>query len=375
MSKSFTPGLKVLRNFKLLKKRILPLKGIVHVKKGEKLKSQDIVASTKIPGNIQMVNVSKELNIEPSDIEDSMLISIDKGVKINQVIAETKGLFGLFKSEVKSPITGIISNISNITGQVVISEPPIPIEIDAYIDGEVIDIISNEGILIESYGTFIQGIIGFGQEIKGEIIVISNNANDEITSIDIKDTYKDKIIVGGAHLTLNAYLKAKEFGIKGIVTGGFDFNDIAKILGKPLGVAITGGESVGPTIVITEGFGRIQIAESTYNILNDCSGKIASMNGATQIRAGVMRPEIFISSGMQDNSKYQFLESELAISIGSKVRITRAPFFGEVGHVVKLPHELSQLESGASVRIAEIEIINGRNIFVPRANLEVILTD
>jgi hypothetical protein len=375
MSKSFTPGLKVLRNFKLLKKRILPLKGIVHVKKGEKLKSEDIVASTKIPGNIQMVNVSKELNIEPLDIQDSMLISIDKEVKKNQVIAETKGLFGLFKSEVRTPITGIISNISNVTGQVVISEPPIPIEIDAYIDGEVIEIISNEGISIESFGTYIQGIIGFGQEIKGEVIVISENANDQISSTDIKDIYKDKIIVGGAHLTLNAYLKAKEIGIKGIVTGGFDFNDIAKILGKPLGVAITGGESVGPTIVITEGFGRIQIAESTYDILNDCSGKIASMNGATQIRAGVMRPEIFISSSIEDNSKHQYFESELAISIGSKVRITRAPYFGKVGHVISLPHELSQLESGASVRIAEIQIINGSNIFVPRANLEVILTD
>ena len=375
MSKSFTPGLKVLKFFKLLKRRILPLKGIVHVKKGQKVKSEDIVASTKIPGNIQMVNVAKELNIDPSDIQDAMIIELDKEVNKREIIAETKGLFGLFRSEIKAPITGVISNISNITGQVVISEPPIPIEIDAYINGEVTDIINNEGIILEAFGTFIQGIIGFGQEIQGEIVIISNKAEDQILSKDIIDIHKDKIIVGGAHFSLNAYLKAKKIGVKGIVTGGFDFNDIAQILGKPLGVAITGGESVGPTIVITEGFGKIEIAESTYEILKDSAGKIASMNGATQIRAGVMRPEIFISSDLKDYSKYHFVESEHAISIGSKVRITRAPYFGQVGHVVKLPHELNQLQSGAFVRIAEIQIIDGSNIIVPRANLEVILTD
>ena len=59
------------------------------------------------------------------------------------MIAENKGFFGFFKTQVKSPIKGKISNVSSTTGQIMISEPDIPIEIDAYIDGEIIEIIDN----------------------------------------------------------------------------------------------------------------------------------------------------------------------------------------------------------------------------------------
>ena len=43
----------------------------------------------------------------------------------------------MFKSNIKSPIDGKIINISNVTGQVVVSEHPIPINVDAYIPGKI----------------------------------------------------------------------------------------------------------------------------------------------------------------------------------------------------------------------------------------------
>ena len=41
------------------------LEGDVHYKVGDNVNSKDIVASTKIPGNVHMVNISKQLNIDP----------------------------------------------------------------------------------------------------------------------------------------------------------------------------------------------------------------------------------------------------------------------------------------------------------------------
>ena len=58
-------------------------------------------------------------------------------------------------------------------------------------------------------------------------------------------------------------------------------------------VAITGSERIGLTVVITEGFGEIAMSERTFRILQQREGRQASVN-ATQIRAGVMRPEIVI---------------------------------------------------------------------------------
>ena len=63
-----------------------------------------------------MINMVNKLNIDPSQINEYMMVDLDEEVKKDQVIAENKGLFGFFKSQVKSPIDGKIINISKVTG-------------------------------------------------------------------------------------------------------------------------------------------------------------------------------------------------------------------------------------------------------------------
>ena len=59
MSHSYTPGLKVLHQWKLKKERRLPIKGTVNKSKGDKVIADDIVAKTDLPGNVHMVKISK----------------------------------------------------------------------------------------------------------------------------------------------------------------------------------------------------------------------------------------------------------------------------------------------------------------------------
>ena len=112
MSKSYTPGLKVLKYSKVIKERLLPLKGDVHVDTGNKVESDTVVASTEIPGNVQMINMVNKLNIDPNQVLDCMIVDVNENVTKDQIIAQNKGLFGMFKTEVKSPIDGKIIYIS-----------------------------------------------------------------------------------------------------------------------------------------------------------------------------------------------------------------------------------------------------------------------
>ena len=373
MSKSYTPGLKVLKDTNISKERLLPLKGNVHVKKNDIVNSDTIIASTEIPGNVQMVNIANKLNIDPDQIEKCMLVKINDSVEKNQLIAQRKSLFGMFKSDVKSPIDGKIINISNVTGQVVVSERPVPINVDAYIPGEVKDVYDKEGILINSIGTFVQGIIGIGAEKQGKMHVLVNDSKEKIKVSDITDDLKNKIIVCGSYINLEIYEKAKSIGIKGIVCGGVDYNTISKILGYSLGVAITGTEDT-TTLILTEGFGNIDMAPRTFNILKENNNKDVSINGATQIRAGVLRPEIFIKSDGSGQSK-SFKEDDFVISEGSTVRVIREPYFGQIGKIVSLPYKLDQMESETKVRVAEVEFEDHTKEIIPRTNLEVILSN
>jgi len=374
MSRSYTPGLKILARTKIIKKRQLPMKGNVHMKIGDVVKSDEIVASTELPGNVQMLNVANKLNIEPENVPECMLVELDESISKGQIIAESKGIFGMFKSQLKSPIDGTLANVSEITGQAILSEPPIPVEVDAYMSGTITEVQDEEGVTIETEGVLAQGILGIGGENRGILKVVTSSPNDELTADMIDESHKGMIILGGAFMNMDTFKYAKEMGVVGIVSGGFDYTDLSNILGYSLGVAITGSEKIGPSLIITEGFGRIGMAERTYALLSSNEGKFASINGSTQIRAGVIRPEILIPDELSNGECSDFKEADLAISDGSLIRVIRAPYFGRVGKVKSLPPELQKMESETMVRVAEIEFEDGNIKIIPRANLEMILT-
>ena len=73
-----------------------------------------------------------------------LVAEIGSEIVKNELIAETKGLFGFFKSSVNSPVSGTIESISDLTGQVVIREAPLPVEVDAYIEGVIDEVIENK---------------------------------------------------------------------------------------------------------------------------------------------------------------------------------------------------------------------------------------
>ena len=374
MSRSYTPGLKILSRTKIIKRRQLPMKGNVHLKIGDIVKSDEIVASTELPGNVQMLNVANKLNIEPENVPECMLAELDESISKGQIIAESKGIFGMFKNQLKSPIDGTLANVSEITGQAILSEPPIPVEVDAYTSGTITEVENEEGVTIETEGVLAQGILGIGGENRGILKVVTSSPNDELTVDMINESHKGMILLGGGFINLSTFNHAKKMGVAGIVSGGFDYIDLSKILGYSLGVAITGSEKIGPSLIITEGFGRIGMAERTYALLSSNEGKFASINGSTQIRAGVIRPEILIPDELSNGECIDFKEADLAISEGSLIRVIRVPFFGKVGKVKSLPPELKKMESETMVRVAEIEFEDGNIEIVPRANLEMIIT-
>ena len=371
MAHAYTPGLKVTEGMKIQKVRRLPLEGEVIVETGTKVKAEDVVAKSELPGNVQLLNLANLLSVTPDEIEENLLVPVGEIVAKDEIFASTKGLFGLFKSQVRSPIDGTIESVSDVTGQVILREPPVPVEVRAYTDGIVIDTVPNEGVVVETFGTYIQGIFGVGGETIGSIAIVSDQPSDELTAEHIVSEHKEKILVGGSLVTTDAIQKAVQIGVHGIIAGGIDDADLRELLGYELGVAITGSEELGITLVITEGFGSISMAERTFNLLKEREGMKTSINGATQIRAGVVRPEILIPLVPEDVDTNDASHIGM-LEIGSPVRVIREPHFGKLGHVSELPVELQQLETEAQVRVLQVEFDGGEKVTLPRANVEAI---
>jgi len=371
---AYTPGVTVTARTKLVRERRLPLSGTVLAEEGSRVTAEQVVARTELPGNVQTINVANILSLLPEDIEGALTKPLGSQLEKGEVFAMSSSFFGLFKSRCKSPIDGTLESASAITGQAILREPPIPVEVHAYIDGQVVERMENEGVKVETEGSFIQGIFGIGGETWGEIKLLVSTADEPLEVKSLDDSCKDKILIGGSKVDSDFLTRAASLAVRGVVAGGIDDKDLREFLGYDLGVAITGSEEKGISLIVTEGFGQMKMAEKTFSLLKSLEGKRASMSGATQIRAGVMRPEVIVAADGASASAGDLdsIFSASGLEIGSAIRVIREPHFGRLGTVVELPPELRVLETEAKVRVLEVEFEDGSRATLPRANVEMI---
>ena len=374
MGTAYTPGLKVTRNASVTKIRKLPIKGEIAVQLNEEVEPDTVVARAFLPGELHTVKVAEKMGLEPVELEGTL--QIKKGDKVNkeQVLATKKTFFGLFTSRAVSPIDGTVEYYAPVTGHMGIREPEKLLEVDAYIKGTVTEIFPGDGVAVTTRGALIQGIFGIGGERMGTIRLISASPEEPLTPDRIPADCARQILVGGSVVTADALRKVADSGGIGVIVGGIVNEDLADFLGYEIGVAITGTEDISLTLVVTEGFGRMTMAEHTFRLLKQLEGREASFSGATQIRAGAIRPEIIVP--LPDEVSATDVESvSQQLEIGTNLRIIRVPYFGKLATVTDLPHELSEIATGSKVRMLKAKLKDsGELVTVPRANVEIIGT-
>ncbi len=369
MGNAYVPGLKVSPFTVIRLERRLPLKGKTLVSPGQKVGRSDIVASTFLPGNVEMINVAAKLGIEPGEVPACMSRGQGESVQKGEPLASSRGFFGLFKTVVEAPLTGTVESVSEVSGQVVLRAPQIPVEISAYADGVVDELLGDEGVVVRAQGAYIQGIFGIGGETSGEISVLTDKPDEMADIASITPVLAGHVAVCGSLVTEPMLRQAVAAGVNAVVAGGIDDSDLRGFLGYDMGVAVTGSENVGLTLIVTEGFGRIPIAERTFSLLKKHSGRIASVSGATQIRAGVVRPEIIIP--LEEGEETQE-ESMAELVPGRQVRLIREPHFGELAKVLDMIADPVVIPTGAKARSCRVALEDGTELVIPRANLEIV---
>ncbi|MCG9895825.1 MAG: hypothetical protein MH204_10160 [Fimbriimonadaceae bacterium] len=374
MGSAYTPGLTVSPDTLVEKVRRLPIKGEVLVKAGDPVDHDTVVARAMLPGLLQTIKLGEKTGLEPKDALAIFRLKEGDPVEKGQLVAETKGIFGrFFKTEVHADFTGTIESISQVTGNVLIREPSRPVEMKAYVKGWIKDVLPEEGVVVETRGAMVQGIFGVGGERSGTVRVAVSGPNEVLDASHIQDTDTGKILIGGSGITLAALRRAEEVKVAGLVVGAVKDVDLIEFLGYDIGVAITGQEEISATLMATEGFGVLDMAARTFKLLATLDGKYASMNGATQIRAGVIRPEIIVPTDQMTEAGAPEHQPSI-LTIGTPIRVIREPYFGRLATVTGLPAQLMTVESGAEVRVLQAKLDNGQEVLVPRANVEIIAT-
>ncbi len=367
MGDAYTPGLTVTRSTTVRKTRRLPLPGTVLVEVGARVGAKDVVARADLPGKVHIVNLATQLGVLPDELRPLLKVEPGGAVALGQVVAETTSFFGLFRSRIAAPTAGTLESVSAITGQAVFREPPVPVEVTAYVDGVVVEVLAGEGVVVETTAALIQGIFGLAGEVHATIVAVARAPEEVLDAAAFLPAHRGHVVLGGARVTLAGMRRAMELEVAAVVCGGIAYQDVRELLGYDVGVAVTGNEALATTLVVTEGFGDIAMARATFDLLRSLEGRMASVCGATQIRAGVIRPEVVV----RDAGDGQPVEHGGGLEIGAPVRCIRAPYFGRIGKVSALPVALVDMPSETRVRVLEVDL-GGETIVVPRANVEVI---
>lgn len=340
----------------------IPRFGRITVEVNEEVRAGDVVGYLNTRGQLTSIDMARELDISPFDVRDSMTKVEGEPVAKGEVIAMHRALFG--SRICRAPIDGIIERISSYTGRVMIRGYPVPVK--SFISGTVAKVVPGEGVLVKGRGAYVQGIIGIGGEVTGEIVSIDKNDSLILTAEDIKPEHRSTVLVFNGTPTIQALYKAEIFGVRALVCGSIDKEVLDQFLGYSLGTAVTGLEP-GLVLIITEGFGEIKMSDRVHRILSGLSGCLASCSGITRVRAGVKRPEIFVAcnSPVIDDNDPLFARENL-------VRVLSPRYFGKLGYLQRCLQKQALLESEVVAELWEVELLEGGTITVPANNLELV---
>ncbi len=375
MARAYTPGLEVKARTTVQRRRELPLPGKSLVGLGDLVQASTPVLSAELPGDLDIIRVAERLGFEPADVIDGMRVQVGEQISSGQLLCELKTFFGLFTSSLEAPRGGVVEFFTEANAHLGIRQPSTPLEIDAYISGKIVEVEEGKSVLIETSASLIQGIFGVGGERLGIVQCMDVERDHIVTSADIAraQSHADlskAVLIGGSRFEYDALMAAAEAGASAVVTGSVDAGTLRSFVGHDIGVSITGDEDVPLTLIITEGFGKLPIAARIDELSKDLQGRSASVNGATQVRAGAMRPEIIVPN--EEGAQQAKSDKPAGLEPGARIRVIRVPYFGKLGTVAELPTAPEAIDTGAKVRVLRVTLDDGQTATVPRANVELI---
>lgn len=371
MGRALTPSLTVLADTTIRRTRELPIEGELLVGVGDQVTAEQVVARAELPGELHILRLAEKMGIEGFEVVEGLKIKASEEVATGDVLCEHMGFFGLFRSKYTSPESGVIEFITERTGHLGLRLPSTVLELNGYLSGKVVEIAAGKSLVIEANGALVQGIFGVGGERHGTLVPLDIGPGEPLTEAALPHECSGGVLVGGTAPSIGFLNAAAEAGAVGLVTGAIDDRTLAVYLGFDIGVAITGDEDVPLTVIVTEGFGSLPISDRVLDIVSPRSGKQAALNGATQVRAGAVRPELILCEERSpDGPKAETMT--LGLDVGSRVRLIRYPYFGQLAEVVELPPEAETIPTGARTRVLRAKLSDGETVTVPRANVELV---
>ncbi|MEW6032999.1 MAG: hypothetical protein AB1645_09015 [Bacillota bacterium] len=377
----YLPGPYLLEDTFIEKVRTLPLGGKILVETGQTVEPDTVIAHLNPGGYLHFVNVARELDVPFHLAAECVVKAEGETVRRGEILAARPAALGLLLAECRSPADGVVERIYP-SGHVTVRSYPIPVS--AHVRGRVTEVVPGDRVVIVTAGTLLQGVFGLGGKRHGPLFVLPPGREP------LEDIPAGSVVVTGGTAGPELIEACLRRGAAALVAASCRWRDLPRPgRGRPAAPGPGPGRETGDslTLVLTEGFGPATMTEPLFETLAGLHGREASVNGFTQLRAGVERPEVIVphaevarempaAAGLVAvrvgrrtriwvDRGYRLPRLE----VGSRVRLVRAPQAGLEGAVVGLPTRPERIATGAVLPVARVRLDDGREVTVPRCNI------
>ena len=339
---------------RIRRERLLPQAGEVIVSLGQQVAPVQVVARATRQRGFAIIPAAEILGVAAGDVSKYLLVEEGAAVQKKKPLLRKRGLFG--GKSLTSPVNGVLYQVSN--GRLILQPTPELIELRAMVHGFVAGFLGNRGVLIETNGTLIQAMYGSEREGYGKIKVVTESNDVPLHLEHIGADVHGSVLVAGYVDQIPVLEKAEDNSVRGIVVGSVPARLVPAL------------DIFRFPILVTDGFGGQQMAPPVFQMLQQSEGREASLFGRDSAVQGG-RPEIIIPLPATEEVQSPPGPTQ-QLAIGQRVRILREPYAGETGEVVGVNPHARSTEIGLRMAGASVALADGRIVFVPYLNLDLI---
>ena len=336
---------------KIRRDRILPKGGEIVVRVGQEVSPIQVVARTTMASDFAILSAAEKLGVASDELGEYLRVEKGEPVESGTVLASRKRLLG--ERQVVSPVDGIFFDMVN--GRIAIQPTSDWLELRALVAGRIVSYIGNRGVTIETSGSLIQAAWGSGNEGVGRLKLVSNTADAMLTPDQLSVDVTGQVLAIGCLNNLELFHQAEDFGVRGL------------IVGSATAELCRAGEASPVPLIVTDGIGTGGMSPPIFELLQQANGRSVSLFGAYDARAG-QRPEIILPQAASLGLDATTVKKTLVP--GQLVRILDA---GQVGTITHIYHRLQSTTIGIKTPGVDVKLSDGQIIFVPTANLDVIV--
>lgn len=336
------------------RERLLP-EGVdadIEVTVGTRVALRDVVARGAVPAPYVMLDAMRFFKLrKPSDLDSLLQVMPGDFVSATQTLA-AKG-----RRRLVSPIVGRVALIDS--GRIIVQEAADTVDLEAGLNGQVVEVRKGRGVVIETAGAVLQGVWGNNRRAIGTIRVEPPNGLENIDE-DVMD-----IQYHGALMVTRRPIN--ELMLGALVEQGF-----AGLIAPSMETAIM-NEAVNAhaAILLTDGFGSQRMNLPTFQFLDEMDGRQATLDAIMPASLEVRRPELLINIPLSPHERPSAPLVNLSLQVGMTARVVRGDGSVTFGEVISLPKTPVMLDNGLRVYCAQVVLVTGEKLFSPLANIEV----